>query len=85
MDDDEFFMAVAFLTAERSKDPLTQVGACVVKDGKVIATGYNGMPWGCSDDILPWDGTPENEHENKRPYGKSTEVVKSLKLDHLAR
>ena len=28
------------------------------------------MPWGCSDDILPWDGTPENEHENKRPYGK---------------
>ena len=31
------------------------------------------MPWGCSDDILPWDGTPEIEHENKRPYGKSTE------------
>lgn len=45
------------------------MGACFVKDGIVLSTGYNGMPWGCSDDILPWDNTPENEEENKRPYG----------------
>ena len=41
----------------------------MVKDGILISTGYNGMPWGCSDDILPWDGTAKNEEENKRPYG----------------
>ena len=46
-----------------------QVGACIVRDGKVISTGYNGMPWGCSDDLLPWTNMPENEEENKRPYG----------------
>ena len=55
---DEYFMAIALLSAERSKDPNTQVGACVANDqNKIVGVGYNGFPLGCSDDILPWDRT----------------------------
>ena len=53
---DEYFMGVAVLSAMRSKDPSTQVGACIVDEkNHIIATGYNGFPIGCSDDDLPWD------------------------------
>jgi len=49
-------MAVALLAAQRSKDPSTQVGACVANaQNKIVGVGYNGFPWGCSDDDLPWD------------------------------
>ncbi len=52
---DEYFMAVALLSGQRSKDPNTQVGACVANDqNKIVGVGYNGFPWGCSDDVLPW-------------------------------
>ena len=52
---DEYFMAVALLSGLRSKDPSTQVGACVASSAnKIIGVGYNGFPWGCSDDDLPW-------------------------------
>ncbi len=52
---DEFFMGVAVLAAQRSKDPNTQVGACLVNDkNRIIGVGYNGFPNGCSDDELPW-------------------------------
>ncbi len=48
-------MAVALLSAQRSKDPNTQVGACVANaQNKIVGVGYNGFPWGCSDDELPW-------------------------------
>ena len=51
---DEYFMGVAMLAALRSKDPNTQVGACIVSaDNIIISTGYNGMPKGCSDDDSP--------------------------------
>lgn len=59
---DEYFMGVALLAAQRSKDPNTQVGACIVSGdnssyGKnvIISTGYNGFPSGCSDDEYPWE------------------------------
>lgn len=53
---DEYFMAVAILSGQRSKDPNTQVGACVANErNKIVGVGYNGFPWGCSDDDLPWD------------------------------
>ncbi len=53
---DEYFMGVALLSAGRSKDNNTQVGACIVSDeNKVLSVGYNGMPTGCSDDDMPWD------------------------------
>ena len=52
---DEYFMGVALLSARRSKDPNTQVGACIVNDKfKIVGTGYNGLPIGCSDDEFPW-------------------------------
>lgn len=52
---DEYFMGVACLSAQRSKDPSTQVGACVVNQKKrIVGIGYNGFPTGCSDDELPW-------------------------------
>lgn len=53
---DEYFMAVALLSAQRSKDPNTQVGACVANaQNKIVGVGYNGFPRGCSDDELPWN------------------------------
>lgn len=53
---DEFFMGLAVLSSMRSKDPSTQVGACIVdKDKKIVSVGYNGMPHCCSDDVFPWD------------------------------
>ena len=53
---DEYFMGVAMLSAGRSKDPSTQVGACIVNnENRIMSVGYNGMPAGCSDDKFPWD------------------------------
>lgn len=53
---DEYFMAVACLSAERSKDPNTRVGACIVdSNNKILSTGYNGAPIGYSDDDFAWD------------------------------
>ena len=54
---DEYFMGIALLTAMRSKDPNSQVGACIVSsENKILSLGYNGMPIGCSDDEMPWSG-----------------------------
>lgn len=53
---DTYFMGVAKLSAMRSKDPSTQVGACIVsKDNKILSVGYNGAPKGFEDDEMPWD------------------------------
>ena len=53
---DEYFMGIALLTAMRSKDPNSQVGACIVSsENKILSLGYNGMPIGCSDDDMPWE------------------------------
>ena len=63
---DEYFMGVAVLSGMRSKDPNTQVGACIVsEDHKILSMGYNGFPTGCSDDEFPWEreGEPlENKY-----------------------
>lgn len=65
---DDYFMSVAFLSAMRSKDPSTQVGACIVnEDKRIVGIGYNGFPRGCSDDELPWDRDGEDELETKYP------------------
>lgn len=53
---DEYFMGIAILTSKRSKDPSTQVGACIVDDdNKVVSIGYNGMPRDCDDSCLTWE------------------------------
>ena len=64
---DEYFMGIAMLSAMRSKDPNSQVGACIVRDNKILSLGYNGMPIGCDDDIMPW-GREGNELETKYMY-----------------
>ncbi len=65
---DDYFMSVALLSAQRSKDPSTQVGACVASpQNKIVGVGYNGFPWGCSDDELPW--AREGEYlDTKYPF-----------------
>ena len=58
-------MGVSLLAAKRSKDPNTQVGACIVDEGNIIlSTGYNGFPYGCSDDSYPWERTGEDTKYN---------------------
>ena len=65
---DEYFMGIAMLSARRSKDPSTQVGACIVNSrNKIMSVGYNGFPLGCSDDCFPWDRSGD-EYETKYPY-----------------
>lgn len=68
IDWDTYFMMVAKVSALRSKDPNTQVGACIVNnDKKIVSCGYNGAPTGFSDDIMPWNR--EGEFLNtKYPY-----------------
>ncbi len=74
---DDYFMSVAFLSSMRSKDPNTQVGACIVNDQKrIVGIGYNGFPRGCSDDELPWARHSEsnNELDTKYPFVCHAEV-----------
>lgn len=72
---DEYFMGIALLSAQRSKDPNTQVGACIVDDNnKIVGIGYNGFPRGCSDDDLPWAREAKNPNDTKYPYVVHAEV-----------
>ena len=65
---DEYFMGVAMLSAYRSKDPNTRVGACIVNSAnKIMSAGYNGFPAGCSDDEFPWEREGE-AFDTKYPY-----------------
>lgn len=61
-------MGIAVLSAKRSKDPNTQVGACIVNsNNRIMSVGYNGFPTGCDDDEFPWERTGEKLH-TKYPY-----------------
>ncbi|CCV64540.1 Deoxycytidylate deaminase [Alteracholeplasma palmae J233] len=66
---DEYFIGVAQLSALRSKDPSTQVGACIVNtDKRIIGIGYNGLPSGCEDDEFPWERENKSIVDTKYPY-----------------
>ncbi len=66
---DEYFMGVALLSAKRSKDPSTQVGACIVNsDNRIVSVGYNGFPRGCSDEEFPWERSADNQNDTKYPF-----------------
>ena len=68
-------MGVAKLSAMRSKDPNTQVGACIVsEDNKILSMGYNGFPKGCSDDEFPWDKMDEDPYNRKYFYVTHSEL-----------
>ncbi len=72
---DEYFMGVAMLSALRSKDPSTQVGACIVsQDNKILSMGYNGFPLGCSDDDFPWNRESEDPYDSKYFYSTHSEL-----------
>ncbi len=72
---DEYFMGVAILSGQRSKDPNTQVGCCIVsQDNKILSMGYNGLPIGCSDDEFPWDREGENPLDTKYVYAVHSEL-----------
>ena len=65
---DEYFMGIAILSSMRSKDPSTQVGACIISENKrIVGIGYNGFPFGCDDEEYPW--AREGEYlDTKYPY-----------------
>lgn len=66
---DEYFMGVALLASQRSKDPSTQVGACIVNDdNRIMSVGYNGFPRGCSDDEFPWSARAKPRIQNIRMF-----------------
>ncbi len=65
----DYFMGVAILSAHRSKDPNSQVGACIVSpQNKIVGIGYNGFPLGCSDDELPWAREADSYVDTKYAY-----------------
>ncbi len=66
---DQYFMGIAKLSAYRSKDPNTKVGACIVnQDKKIVGVGYNGLPWGCDDSEFPWSIRDGDLDKTKYPY-----------------
>lgn len=72
---DEYFMGVAYLSGMRSKDPNTQVGACIVSgNNKILSMGYNGLPVGCDDDEFPWVRESESPLDNKYFYSTHSEL-----------
>ena len=74
-------MSIAILSAQRSKDPSTKVGACIVsQDKKVLSLGYNGMPVGVDDHLIPW-GKDGEELETKYPYVCHAELNAILNSD----
>lgn len=72
---DEYFIGVAYMSGMRSKDPSTQVGACIVsKDNKILSMGYNGFPIGCSDDEFPWGKEGDDPYDAKYLYSAHSEL-----------
>ena len=65
---DSYFMGIAKLVRERSEDPCCKVGSCIVKDNKIISTGYNGMPSRSEHGIYPWTKGDTDPTKNKYFY-----------------
>ncbi len=86
---DEYFMGIALLSSKRSKDPNTQVGACIVNvSNKIVGIGYNGFPTGCSDEDLPWERTADEMNLTKYPYvvhAEANAILNSTKDLHGSR
>ncbi|MDD2970963.1 MAG: dCMP deaminase family protein [Lachnospiraceae bacterium] len=72
---DEYFMGVSKLSGLRSKDPHTQVGACIVsQDNKILSMGYNGFPMGCSDELFPWAREGATDLDTKYAFVTHSEL-----------
>ena len=82
---EQYFMGIALLSAQRSKDPNTKVGACIVnEDNKIVGIGYNGMPIGCKDSIMPWERTATNNLDTKYPYVVHAELNAILNSNQMS-
>ena len=80
---DEYFMGVAEMSARRSKDPSTQVGACIVSpENKILSMGYNGFPQGCSDDAFPWTKIHAEDDPFNAKYFYSTHAELNAILNY---
>ncbi|KAK9816788.1 hypothetical protein WJX72_005107 [[Myrmecia] bisecta] len=82
---DEYFMFLCFLSAQRSKDPNKQVGACIVSQDQIIlGIGYNGFPRGCADSHLPWakKSRAGDPLQTKYPYVCHAEMNAILNKNH---
>lgn len=80
---DEYFMGIAMLSAMRSKDNNSQVGACIVSpENKILSLGYNGMPIGCADDDMPWEREGESPLDTKYMYVCHAELNAILNNAH---
>jgi dCMP deaminase len=67
---DDYFLAVAYLSGKRSKDPMNSKGACIVDaQGRIVGIGYDGFPRGCSDDCLPWASTDVTRNDVDNSFG----------------
>jgi dCMP deaminase len=66
----DYFMGIADLSAQRSKDPKTQVGACIIdpETKHILSIGYNGLPHGFNDDDFDWNTSKEDFLTNKNSY-----------------
>ena len=79
----QYFMGVAKLSAYRSKDPNTQVGACIVSpENKIVGVGYNGLPWGCEDDQFPWAAREGDLYDTKNISATAKNAVIDEILNH---
>lgn len=83
---EQYFMAIAMISSQRSKDPNTKVGACIVNpDNKIVGIGYNGMPIGCDDNVMPWERSAESQLDTKYPFVVHSElnaILNSIKDLH---
>lgn len=82
---EQYFMGIALLSAQRSKDPNTKVGACIVnEDNKIVGIGYNGMPIGCKDSTMPWNREANNNLDTKYPYVVHAELNAILNSNQMS-
>lgn len=66
---DDYFMEVAILSSKRSKDPKTQVGACIANSkNHIVGTGYNGFPQQCDNNSFSWSSGEHDDPNTKYPY-----------------
>lgn len=83
---EQYFMAIAMVSSQRSKDPNTKVGACIINpDNKIVGIGYNGMPIGCDDSVMPWERSAESQLDTKYPFVVHSElnaILNSIKDLH---
>jgi len=68
---DQNFINIAKEISSASKCVSKQVGAVIVKNGRILSTGYNGTPTGYTNCSTHWDGEYTKEHHE---WSKTYEI-----------